>query len=233
MTPRPAPPAGQRGSVLAWLLVLLLLALLGGTLYLVRVPLLRGFAQWWIVDEKLEKAQAIVVLGGDNPRGERLRHAVQLYRSGWAPRLILSGAPFRSYFSEVVLMKREATALGVPAEDLILAAEGARSTLEEALELRRVLKRHNFRKIIVVTSNYHTRRARDIFRSLYRREGTQVFLSAAPDSDFNPQSWWQERQGLKLLWLEWQKLVYTWWELRHPPKPLTTFLLSLWTPSAL
>lgn len=224
MTPRRLSPRGPRGSVLLWLLLVLLLLLLAGTFYLLRAPLLRGFAHWWVVDEPLEKAQAIVVLGRDNRRGDRVRHAVQLYRAGWAPRLVLSGVSLRTYFNEVNLMEREAIELGVQPDDLIVAPQDTHSTLEEALGLRRVLEQHHFRKIIVVTSNYHTRRARAIFHAIYRRAGTQVLLSAAPDSDFDPQRWWQERLGLKLMWLEWQKTLYTWWELFRLPRPQAMFL---------
>lgn len=182
-------------------------------LYLARGPILRGVAHGWIVDEPLEKAQAIVVLGGDSRAGDRVRYAVSLYKDGWAPRLVLSGAPIRTYFNETELMAREARELGVPADHLILAPTGASSTLEEALKLRPVLAEHNFRKVIVVTSNFHTRRAKQIFLGVYRPRGTIVRVSAAPDQGFDPAAWWRTREGRKLLFLELLKWSYTWWEL--------------------
>lgn len=209
----------QRGSVLLWLLVLLLLGTVLLGFYALRAPLLRSLADWWVVDEPLEKAQAIVVLGGDNVMGDRVRHAVRLYQAGWAPRVMLSGASLRSYFNEVELMEREAVNLGVPPEHLIPVRHTAESTLEEALALRRVLAEHNFRKIIVVTSNFHTRRARRIFHAVYRKHGTRVIVSAAPDSNFNPTHWWEQREGRALLLLEWLKTLYTLWELRDLPPP--------------
>lgn len=209
----------QRGSILLWLLVLLLLGILLLTLYLLRAPLLRALADWWVVDESLEQSQAIVVLGGDTVMGDRVRHAVELYRAGWAPRLLLSGASIRSYFNEAELMEREATNLGVPAEHLIVARHHSPSTLEEALALRRVLQEHNFRRIIVVTSNYHTRRVRAIFHALYRRHGTQVRVSAAADPNFNRTRWWQQREARALFLLEVVKSINTWWELRDAPPP--------------
>ena len=206
--------------MLLTLLVLLLLGLLLLGLYLLRVPLLRAVADGWVVDEPLEKAQAIVVLGGDNVMGDRVRHAAELYRQGWAPRLVLSGASFRTYFNEAELMQREAINLGVPPDHLILVHQQAASTLEEALALRPVLAEHNFRKIIVVTSNFHTRRTRSIFRAVYQKQGTQVIVSAAPDSNFNPARWWEQREGCAALFFEVVKLVYTWYELWQLPAPL-------------
>lgn len=219
MTVPRQPRNPQRGKVLLWLLVFFLLGLLLLTLYLVRGPLLRAFADWWIVEDPLEKAQAIVVLGGDNRMGERVRHAAELYHTGWAPRVVLSGMSYRTYFNEVTLMEREATNLGIPREHLVVFPQSGRSTLEEALALRAVLAEHHWRKIIVVTSNYHTRRTRRIFHGVYRRHGTQVLISAAPDSDFNPQRWWRQRTGRALLGLELLKSIQTWWELLEPPPP--------------
>ena len=42
-----------------------------------------------VVSDPLVKADAIVVLDGD-PMDERLLHSVQLWRSGYAPKVILS-----------------------------------------------------------------------------------------------------------------------------------------------
>jgi len=202
-----------------WLLVFLLLGLLLLTLYLVRGPLLRALADWWVVDEPLEKAQAIVVLGGDNRMGDRVRHAAELYHTGWAPWVVLTGTSYRTYFNEVTLMEQEATNLGIPRERLVVLPQGGQSTLEEALALRSVLAEHNWRKIIVVTSNYHTRRARRIFHAVYRRHGTQVLMSAAPDSNFDTRRWWRQRSGRALLGLELLKSIHTWWDLLEPPPP--------------
>ncbi|MGH9862937.1 MAG: YdcF family protein [Candidatus Acidiferrales bacterium] len=217
----------ERGKVLLFALLVLLLLLVLGAAYLLRGPLLRAFAEWWIVDEPLEKAQVILVLGGDNMHGDRVTHAVHLYQAGWAPRLMLSGVNYRTDFNDVVLMERQAVALGVPRESLLAVPQPAVSTLEEALFLQRVLAQHNFRKVIIVTSNYHTRRARLIFRALYRRRGVQVIFSAAPDSDFNPQRWWQDRGGQVTMVLELQKMLYSWWELFDPPPAPPAFVCLL------
>lgn len=208
---------GQRGGIVLWLLVLLLLAGLGGIIYAARRPLLRAFAAWWVVDERLEKSQAIVVLGGDSVLGDRVRHAVELYRRGWAPRVILSGSPLRTYYSETELMEREAANLGLPPDALLVFRHNAYSTLHEAMALRRFLAEHNLRRIIVVTSNLHTRRARTIFHAVLRRHGTQVRFSAAPDVRFPPGRWWEEREARAALFMELVKTVHTWWELRDLP----------------
>lgn len=203
----------ERGVSLLKLLGALLLVLLLLTVWLVRVPLLRAFADWWIVDEQLEKAQAIVVLADDTANGDRVRHAVGLYRQGWASRLVLSGGRLRSYFSEAELMRREAMDQGVPAEDLILFSHAKNSALEEAAVLQEVLARHSLRSIIVVTSNFQTRRIRRIYHKLYRERGTRVWVSAAPDARFPPRRWWEEREAWRALSRELFESMVTWWAL--------------------
>ena len=218
--------ASERGGILLWLLILLFFLLVFGVVYLLRAPLLRGFAEWWVVDEPPEPAQAIVVLSGDSRQGDRVRRGVELLKGGFAPRLVLSGTALRTNFSEAKLMEQDALALGATAEQIVLAPHEAQSTLEEALALRPVLAEHNFRKIIVVTSNFHTRRSRLIFRGVYQKLGTQVLVSAAPDYRFRPENWWQYPEGSKLLWLEMQKSLYARWRLFRGVPP-TTFLCLL------
>ena len=221
----------ERGAILLWLLLVLFFAIVFGVLYLLRAPLLRGFAEWWVVDEPLEPAQAIVVLAGDNRHGERVRRGVELLQAGLAPRLVLSGTSLRANFSETKLMEQDALAMGATPDQLLLAPHDANSTVEEALALRPVLAQHNLRKIIVVTSNFHTRRARLIFRSIYQKRATLVQVSAAPDYRFRPASWWQDPEGFKLLWLELQKSVHSQWQLWRGIPPAT--FLCLWPRTAL
>ena len=123
-----------------------------------------------------------------------------------------------SVFSETELMARQARELGVPAEHLILAPIGADSTIEEALALRPVLAERGFRNILVVTSNFHTRRAKLVFVEVYRPRATIVHVSASPDLRFDPKTWWQTREGRKYLFLDVLKWLYTWWELWTLPE---------------
>lgn len=219
----------ERGGVFFILLVLLLLAALAGTLYLFRAPLLRAFAACWVVDDELAKANALVVLGGDDVAGDRVRHAAALYQQGWAPRVVLSGGPLRADFSEADLMEKDALALGLPAANLIVVRHAAESTLEEALALRPVLAQHNVHRIIVVTSNFHTRRARRIFQAVCGKGGTQVLVSAATDVRFDPERWWQQRSGRVWLGLEILKTIHTWYELWRLPVEAPQTQASLFT----
>jgi uncharacterized SAM-binding protein YcdF (DUF218 family) len=67
--------------------------------------------------------------------------------------------------------------------------------------------------VIVVTSNYHTRRARYIFRHIFPRE-IAVRVASARDGDFDPQRWWMKREAIKELTLEFAGMLAAIWELR-------------------
>jgi uncharacterized SAM-binding protein YcdF (DUF218 family) len=58
-------------------------------------------------------------------------------------------------------------------------------------------------KVLLVTSDYHTRRAGKIFRSA--GPDLQFVVVAAPDNSFTPDGWWRSRQGEKVFLIEWLK----------------------------
>lgn len=219
ITSRSLARSTERGGIIFKLLFFLSLFVVIFILYLIQGPLLRAWGEWWIVDEAPQQVQAIVVLSGDSVFGERLRHAVELHRRGWAQRLVLSGRAIRTNFSEAELMEREALSLGMHRDALLVLRHSAASTLEEALALRRFLAENKIRSILVVTSNFHTRRARTIFRRVFRKFGTLVFVSASPDVRFDPRRWWEQRSGRKMMLYELLKTLNTWWELRSVPPP--------------
>ena len=71
-----------------WKFVVAVLVLLSA-IYLTHPLYLKALGNFLVVSDPLVKSDAIVVLDGD-PMGERLLHSVQLWRSGYAPKVILS-----------------------------------------------------------------------------------------------------------------------------------------------
>jgi uncharacterized SAM-binding protein YcdF (DUF218 family) len=64
---------------------------------------------------------------------------------------------------------------------------------------------------MIVTSNYHTRRARYIFRRVFPR-GVNLAVVSARDGDFDPQHWWEKRKSCKELTEEIAALLVAMWE---------------------
>ncbi|MGH9594149.1 MAG: YdcF family protein, partial [Bryobacteraceae bacterium] len=108
---------------------------------------------------------------------------------------------------------RDLTDRGVPASSIVLFRHRADNTLEEAQALRSLVVDRRWRRLIVVTSNYHTRRARYIFSRVMPSD-VEVEMAAAPDPAFVPDHWWETRIGLKTFSRELAGMCIAMWELR-------------------
>ncbi len=204
----------QRGGIFLRLLFLIFLVVLFFLLYLVRHPLLRLAGGWWVVADPLQHADAMIVLGDDNFSGDRAERAAELFQAGWAPKVVASGRMLRPYAGVAELIQRDLEGRGVPAAAIIPFAHRAENTLAEAQALRDFVAQQHWHRVLVVTSNYHTRRARYIFRNIFPSD-VAVLVEPARDSDYDPDSWWETRSGLKLFFTESVGYCYAMWELRQ------------------
>jgi len=112
----------------------------------------------------LESANAIVVLaGGVGESGkagqgyeERVQYSVELYKKGYAPRLIFSSG-YAYAFQEAQVMKALAVSLGIP-EESILLEKNARNTYENIEFSGNILRSHQWKRAILISSPYNMRR---------------------------------------------------------------------------
>ncbi|MGD0957674.1 MAG: YdcF family protein [Candidatus Acidiferrales bacterium] len=204
----------QRGGIFFRLLFLLCFLVFLFGIYLVRHPLLRLAGDFWVVDDGPAPSDAIVVLGDDNYNGDRAARAAALFKAGWAPRAVASGRALRSYASIAELEQRDLVANGVPQDAIVRFDHRAEDTREEALALRQLVSQRGWKRILLVTSNYHTRRSRYIFaRTL--PPGTVLRVVPAADTEYDPDRWWYTRRGLVIFSHELLGMVVALWEMRH------------------
>src|SRR5262249_53016135 len=132
-------------------------------------------AVWWLaeplrVTAPPSKADAIVVFaGGVGESGragggaqERLKQAIDLYRAGYAPYLVLSSGYVYS-FHEAEAMRALAVDQGVPASAIALE-EHATNTYQNVRFVDDILRDHHWQRILLVSSPYHMRRALLVWR---------------------------------------------------------------------
>jgi uncharacterized SAM-binding protein YcdF (DUF218 family) len=206
--------ASQRGGIFFRLLFLIFFLFLAFLVFLARHPLLRMAGSFWVVDEGPVASDAIVILGDDNYNGDRATRAAELLKAGWAPRIVASGRGLRSYASIAELEEHDLTDRGVPMTAIVRFAHRAENTRDEATAISQLMSSRGWKRIILVTSNYHTRRARYICeRSL--PPGTELRVVAARDSDFDPESWWRTRLGIKIFTHELVGMIVAMWEMRN------------------
>jgi cytoskeletal protein CcmA (bactofilin family)/uncharacterized SAM-binding protein YcdF (DUF218 family) len=214
LAPRPCRPRiSQRGGIFFRMLFLLFLACFLFVVYLVRHPLLRVAGNFWVVDDGPVASDAIVILGDDNYEGDRATRAAEVLKAGWAPRVIASGRYLRPYASIAELEQHDLLDRGVPASAIVPFAHRAPDTREEVAALGQFITAHGWKRILIVTSNYHTRRTRYICRRVLPR-GTVVRVLAARDTNYDPDNWWRTRRGVKIFFHEFVGMFVAMWELR-------------------
>jgi uncharacterized SAM-binding protein YcdF (DUF218 family) len=210
----PSGTTAERGGIIFRLLFLIAFAALVFLVYLARHPLMRAAGNFWVVDEGPVASDAIVILGDDNYPADRATRAAELIKAGWAPRVIASGRYLRPRASIAELEEHDLIDRGVPQTAIVPLAHRAENTREEAEAISQFILSKGWKRIIVVTSNYHTRRSRYICERLFP-PGTVLRVVAARDSDFDPDNWWQTRLGVKILAHELVGMIVAMWELRH------------------
>jgi len=186
----------QRGGAITTLVALLLVALLLLGIYLVRHPLLRFAGEQLIEEDPLEKSDAIVILSGDNFYADRATRAAEVFRQGLAPVVVASGVRLRPYAGNSELMTHDLIERGVPKEKIIPFPHDADNTREEAQALRNLLQQKKWKTVIVVTSNYRTRRAKYIVSKIFG-DAITVSMASARDGDFDPANWYEQRKSIK------------------------------------
>lgn len=142
-----------------------------------------NLGKFLVQSDKLEKADAIVVFSGDN--GPRTERAVELLKEGYADYLILSGGKVYDDVTMAELMKNHAIKLGVD-ESKILIDDEAATTNENAEFTADIIEENNFKSVIVVTSDYHTRRSKLAMEKALEDtliDGEKVSVSVTPSKE--------------------------------------------------
>lgn len=188
-------------------------------MYFAHPPILREFAAQLFVEDPLEPASAIIVLSGAIPY--RPLEGAQLYKAGWAPRVVLTRAkPSRRHYalkalglvypesheiSRQVLLK-----LGVPNEAISVFGGEIDSTVTEAQEVLKGLAPAEGETLIVVTSKPHTRRARLIWNHVAKGRVKPIIRSPKEDPTFPLEGWWKRNQAIETVAHECMGLI-NWW----------------------
>jgi uncharacterized SAM-binding protein YcdF (DUF218 family) len=196
--------ARRAGHAFQWLLYALLLGLL---LVVTSGFWFSALGRYLVRSEPPVPADIIVVLAGDFS-GNRILTAADLVRRGFASKALVSGTSGEYGWNESDLAIPFAIQRGYPKSYFIPLPNDGRSTREEAADVLAALSKLQARRIDIVTSDYHTRRAGNIYHSLAPR--LEIHMVAAPDLNFSTHGWWKNREGRKIFLLEWMKTVSNW-----------------------
>ncbi|HSU59875.1 MAG TPA: YdcF family protein [Bryobacteraceae bacterium] len=189
-------------------LLALALLVLACALWLFRTPLLTFAGRFLVNNETPRKADAILVLGGDD-FGRRILKAAQLANQGYASSVLVSGpSSLIGHESDATIQFAEQNGYPASLFHAVWLPPGTDSTRSEATFLGKYLKTHGINRILLVTSNYHTGRAARLWRT--QAPWIAITVIAASDPFFTPGGWWKTRSGQKTFLFEWMKTVSTW-----------------------
>ncbi|MDR1969744.1 MAG: YdcF family protein [Candidatus Nomurabacteria bacterium] len=143
--------------------------------------------------ENCQKTDVIVaVSGGDTVA--RTESAIELYRNGWADKIIFSGAAADPNSpSNAAAMREYAFQSGVP-EGAIIVDEVSKNTYENAVNTAKILRKNKVKTAVLTTSPYHMRRVLWEFK----RAAPEVEFRTRPAEDaswnlwfIKPTGWWR------------------------------------------
>jgi uncharacterized SAM-binding protein YcdF (DUF218 family) len=171
-----------------------------------------------VVAPDLRRADAVAVMAGSAAYVERTHRAAEIYRAGRAPRVLLTDDGERGGWSSAEqrnppFVERAADELerqGVPAASIEFVPGLALGTYSEAQLLRHDAESGGLRSLIVVTSPYHSRRARWALQKAFAGSSVEIGVDAAALGDESPAPylWWLTPRGWREVAGEYAKLVY-------------------------
>jgi uncharacterized SAM-binding protein YcdF (DUF218 family) len=175
-----------------------------------------GAGRFLIIDEPLTPADALVVLAG--PRTVRWLEAVDLYREGMAPNLIISPGIVEAaevelrakgirFPAEAELARDAMVQLGIPPTAIGVLPSSVDNTADEAAQTKPLALAKGWTSLIVVTSKYHTRRTRYAFEREFNGSGIRVQVRGSRYDGARPDGWWRSRPDLRYVVSELQKLA--------------------------
>jgi hypothetical protein len=205
----------HKRSRLQWLVaILVVIASVAATIVAlpsIREPVLRAAGWALVVDEPVRPADIIVISSAASGAGAL--EAADLVQSGIAPRVaVFSGPPSLEdhefirrgvpYENEQV---RQLKSLGVTDVEQIPTTEAGTNDEGQALSLW--CDQNQFQSIVVVTARDHSRRWRRVLGRVMKGHATRVMVQPARYSKFDPDRWWETRDGTRTEIIELQKLA--------------------------
>ena len=186
---------------LKWLGVLALAGvMLAAIAWQTRERWLSAMIHAWVVNDPIETADAVVVLGG----GAQYRAfaAAKLYGDKRVPKVLFPDIALspeeagRTISHETELIGRVLDHEGVPKSAQETIGKDVTSTREEILAVREWAQRNGAHTIIVPTDPYHTRRLSRLGHKLFDGSSTRLVVVAIDPPGYRWQEWWKHDRGV-------------------------------------
>ncbi|HYG57836.1 MAG TPA: YdcF family protein [Symbiobacteriaceae bacterium] len=168
---------------------------------------IREISEYLFCEDELTQADLVLVFGGK--RLERAERAAQLYKDGYAPRIVISGGDKRGTgVCEAERLKDHCVALGVPAEAITLESDSVNSLENVRMSVALIESQigwKNIQNVIIVSAPYHLRRVKQALAHYIPRS---VKITCCPDTraDITRDNWWHTQEGQNMIYRELEKV---------------------------
>jgi uncharacterized SAM-binding protein YcdF (DUF218 family) len=186
--------------------------------------ILRTLGDLIVVDEKPPHSDAVVILNTGIEYYPRLIQAADIYHQGLIDHVVINGnrktgtqreleakgfQPCCPWYADSVSIL---TTLGIPAEKIVwISAEDVYDTVSEADIVGKELIIRGFKKIIITTSKYHSRRAKYIWRKIYAKQ-LSIWMVSAKADPYDPSGWWKDGRQIRWVLAEYGAWIFYWWK---------------------
>ncbi len=177
-------------------------------LILIAIALVLSQAGNFLVIDQPLPSDVGVVLQGDRA-DFRLNRGIELVKKGVTRELLVNADNRDPFFGKTLLQHAQAFIHTLPPElgaRIHACPLKATSTIEEVADTERCLAPLRPSRVLVITSDYHTRRALSVFRTILPKYSWSVTASNDP-VEFG-ESYWKSREWTKIAFLEWQRVFF-------------------------
>jgi len=205
LTAKGAPLSRKYRYFLSVLLFILFLIFV--SFYIFRAPILKTIVNALVYEKPTDSADVMIILSGDP--GKRVDFASELYKKHRFSHVIVTGGKLHS-IDIAQLMKNQAVKQGIP-KNIILMENKAESTYENAVFTYPMIEQLKAKRILIVTSKYHSKRAYSLFKRVYLKKNPslELFILFSPDH-INYDHWWVRPDQREDVIIEWIKTVNNW-----------------------
>jgi uncharacterized SAM-binding protein YcdF (DUF218 family) len=166
---------------------------------------------WLVVESPLQAAPVAVVFGGRTPF--RAMEAARLYKAGWTRQVWLTEGIFSPAEAALTDMgitrtpdhvydRQVLERLGVPADAIRVLAGHNNNTADEVRTAVRAVRDSHAPRVILITSNYHTRRVKALWHVI-AGDQPEAIVRYTPDDVFDAAHWWRDTADAWAVSREW------------------------------
>lgn len=197
-------------------------ALIGAVLLSAWIAVAPFLADSLIADRQLDRADAIIILSGAADYAQRARGGADAFNTGAAPRIFITDDNQRGGWDDnekgnPYFVERMQSALighGVPLSAIERIPGQVSGTADEAESVIRIARERDYESLLIITSDYHSRRALWTFEHVAKSESPEltIGLMRTQSGDKYPDryTWWLTPRGWRTVGAEYVKFCWYW-----------------------